>query len=162
MKRLLSSGDELYSDDVFWVLLDYEVTRSQRYPGALTLLHIETTPSASDTSLIRAATSIFNSALNSHLRSADISTGNGKTYRILLPTTDEQGGRAVCERLLSIFRQRFESKEGEAIIFSINIGMASHPGGATLSREELLDQAEKALRKAQLKGLNTYIASSDL
>jgi hypothetical protein len=162
MKRIISSGDELYSEDVFWVLFDYEVTRSQRYPGPLTLIQIETTPNAEDSYLVRAATSIFNSALNSQLRSADISTGNGKTYRILLPTTDEHGARAVCERLLSIFRNRFESKEGETIIFSINIGMASHPGGGTLSKEELLAQAERALRQSQLRGSNVYVSASDL
>lgn len=162
MRKLLSNSDELYSEDVFWVLADYEVTRSQRYPAPVTFIQIETTPTAGDSYLIGAATSIFSAALNSHLRSADISTGNGKTYRMLLPTTDEHGGRAVCERLLSIFRNRFESKEGDTIIFSINIGMASHPGGPTLSKELLLEQTEQALRKAQLKGANTYIAYSDL
>ncbi len=162
MKKGFSSGDELYAEDVFWVLFDYEVTRSQRYPAALSLIHMETTPSGDDSYLVRAATSVFNVALNSHLRSADISTGNGKTYRILLPTTNEAGGRAVCERLLSIFRNRFESKEGESIIFSINIGMASHAGGADLTKEALLARAESALRKSQLKGSNTYVVYSDL
>ncbi|MEW6406127.1 MAG: diguanylate cyclase [Chloroflexota bacterium] len=162
MRRLLSTGDELYTEDVFWVLFDYEVTRSQRYPAPLTLIHIETAPSVGDASLLRAATSVFNAALNSHLRSADISSGDGKIYRILLPTTNEEGGRAVCDRLISIFHNRFQSREGETIIFTINIGMASHPGGSTLLKEDLLAQAEKALRQAQLKGSNTYLAYSDL
>lgn len=162
MKRTLAHGDTLYTEDVFWVLLDYEVTRSQRYPTALSLLQMETTPTTTDPNLLRAATSVFNSALNSQLRSADICTGNEHSYRILLPTTDEHGGRAVCERLLSIFRNRLESKEGHSIIFSINIGLASHAGGPTLSKEELLDQSKQALQMAQRAGRNTFAVFSEL
>jgi Diguanylate cyclase, GGDEF domain len=162
MKKIAASGDDLYTEDVFWVLFDYEVTRSQRYPAALTILHMETTPNREDPALMQAAASVFNTAINSQLRSADICTGDGHIYRIVLPTTDERGGHAVCERLLSTFRNRLESKEGQSIVFTINIGMACHTGGSTLFKEELLDQAEKALRTAQRKGPNTYSAFSKL
>lgn len=162
MSKKPTRGDELYSDDVFWVLFDYEVTRSQRYPSSLTLIKIETTPSAGDPVINRAAASIFSVALNSHLRMADIPTGNGNTYLILLPTTDESGGRAVCERMLSVFRNRFDITEGASITFSINMGMASHPGGPSLTVDELLRGTQKAIQQSKLNGPNSYVVSSDL
>jgi hypothetical protein len=162
MRRVINRGDELYSDDVFWVLFDYEVTRSQRYPNALTLIHIEMSPGTSDPEITTAATSIFSSTLSSHLRAADICTGDGRNYRILLPTTNEDGGRVVCERLLSVFKNRLDTKNGNLLAFSLQLGMASHPGGSVLSTEELLDQVEKALNHSKLKGSNTYAAFSDL
>jgi len=152
----------LYGDDVFWVLFDYEVTRSQRYPNALTLIQIEMSPGSSDPEIIHAAASIFSSTLSSYLRAADICTGDGQNYRILLPTTDENGGRVVCDRLLSVFGNRLEINDGNTLAFSLNIGMAALPGGAILSKEELLDQVEKALHQSKLNGSNTYAAYSDL
>jgi len=161
MKNVFASGDELYTEDVFWVLFDYEVTRSQRYPAPLCLLQIETTPHADGSYLVPSA-AVFNSVLNSHLRSADISTGNGKSYRILLPTTDEYGGRAVCERLISICQNKIQTIEGGFVSFSLNIGLTYHPGGQALSKEQLLEQAESALQNSKTKGPNTYTAYSDL
>jgi hypothetical protein len=162
MMKKLTRGDELYSDDVFWVLFDYEVTRSQRYPSPLSLIKIEMTPSASDPVINRAAAAIFIAELNSNLRMADIPTGNGNSYHILLPTTDENGGRTVCERMLSIFRNRFDTKDGESITFSINLGMAAHPGGPSLTADELLQNTEKAFQQSKFNGPNTYVVYSDL
>ena len=162
MKRAHSGDDDLYSEDVFWVLFDYEVTRSQRYPGPLTLIQIEMSPSASDPVMLSRAGSVFSSELNSHLRAADISTGHGRNYRVLLPTTDEHGGRVVCERLLSVFRNRLGTRDANSFTFTVNIGMTSHPGGESLSTEDMLGQVEKALQRSRLKGSNTYVASSDL
>ncbi len=34
MKNELSRGDEVYGNDVFQILLEYEVSRSVRYPNA--------------------------------------------------------------------------------------------------------------------------------
>lgn len=162
MKKTLSRGDEFYNEDVFWVLFDYEVTRSQRYPEWMTLLHIEVTPNAGDHILSQEATSVFCAALNSHLRSADIPAGSKNSYYILLPTTDENGGRAVCERVLSVFRNRFNLKDGSSITFALNVGMASHTGGPTLTREGLLDYADKALKGSKAKGMNTFMVYTDL
>jgi GGDEF domain-containing protein len=128
----------------------------------LTLIEVEVDPGSSDPEIVRAATSIFNSRLGSYLRAADICTGNGRQYRILLPTTDEGGGAVVCERLLSVFSNPVEASDGSTIGFSLNLGVASHSGGGTLSREQMLEQARKALQQSKLKGPNTYAAYSNL
>ncbi len=162
MKKILPRGDDLYSEDVFWVLLDYEVTRSQRYPSALSLLQLEMTAIAGDDFIIRSASSIFGSALNTHLRAADITANAGDQYFIILPNTDEEGGRTVCDRLISVFRNRFETRDGQSISFSLNIGLTAHSGGASLSKEKLLEETTAALNRSKIKGPNTYAAFSDL
>jgi hypothetical protein len=44
MRKMISRGEEVYSSDVFEILFEYEVSRSQRYPTPLSLLLIEMTP----------------------------------------------------------------------------------------------------------------------
>ena len=156
MKNELSRGDEVYSLDVFLVLVEYEISRSIRYPTPLGIIQIEMTPTGLDEKSLRAASKTFTAALNSHLRSVDIPSGKGREYKILLPTTNEAGVKVVCERLLSVFRNKFNTPDGGSIAFSINLGAVCHTGGESLSREYLFDQAEEALRQAKLKGTNTY------
>jgi hypothetical protein len=162
MKKTLSRGDEVYTEDVFQVLVDYEISRSKRYPSPVSLIHIEITPSAMDDEALRAAPAIFTTALNSHLRSVDIPSGSKRHYRVLLPTADAPGTHAVCERLLSVFRSRFDTKTGKSIVFTLNIGAASALSSADTSREILFEQAESALKHSKLKGQNTFVHFNDI
>lgn len=159
MKRKDSHDDEIYSSDVFRILADYEISRSTRYPTPLSLLQIEMTPVASNGNALQAASAVFISALNSHLRSVDITSAAGSEFRALLPATNSAGAGKVCERLLSIFRNKFETDFG-AVAFSIQIGAASHNGGPSLSTEGMFQNAEAALKQSKLKGSNTYILIS--
>jgi hypothetical protein len=151
-----SRGDEVYSDDVFQILLEYEVSRSVRYPTPLGIVHIEMTPAGSNETALQFASRIFTSALNTHLRSVDIPSGTGREYRILLPTANEAGLRSVCERLLFVFKNKFNTPDGSSIAFSLNIGAAAHPGGTSLTRELLLSKAREALKQSKAKGPNTF------
>jgi GGDEF domain-containing protein len=119
------------------------------------LIYLEMTPHASDGKTPQSASSIFETAFNSHLRSVDIPTRHGTGYLILLPTTNEAGARVVCERLLAIFEKEFETKAGKSFKFSLQIGVASHNGGPTLMKETLLQTAETSLRQSRSKGANT-------
>ena len=156
MKNDLSRGDQIYSDDVFQILLEYEVSRSVRYPTPLGILHIEMTAAGPNETTLRIAPQIFTSALNTHLRSVDIPSGAGRDYKILLPTANETSLRSVCERLLFVFRNKFNTPDGNSIAFSLNIGAAAHPGGASLTRELLFEKAQAALKQSKLKGQNTF------
>lgn len=162
MKKEISRGNEIYGEDVFQILTEYEISRPNRYPAPLTMLHIEITPSALDKGTLRAAPKLFASALNAHLRSVDIPSGMEHNYWVLLPTTDASGARAVCERLLSVFRNKFDTREGNSIFFSLNIGAATHQGGPPLTSEILFKQAESALKKSKTKGANTYVFFSEI
>ena len=156
MRKTVSRGDEIYNSDVFQILYEYEVSRSKRYPAPLTLLKIEMTPSALNDELLGAASTIFASALNAHIRSVDIPSKAGNLYSMLLPASDEHGARAVCERLLSVFKNKFDVANG-AIAFSLHIGATTHSGGPTISSESIIQKAEEALKQSKLKGPNTYI-----
>ncbi len=157
MRKMISRGEEVYSMDVFEILFQYEVSRSQRYPAPLSLLQIEAMPpSALNEDAIQKASTLFAAKINSHIRSIDIPSQTGNRIYILLPTTDDAGTRTVCERLLSIFKTRVDGKDDETMAFSLQIGASSHPGGSSLTEEFLLQKAEEALQQSKNKGSHSY------
>ena len=159
MNNQRSNLDEVYEDEVFQVLLDYEVTRSKRYPSDISLIHMEYSPSGNDKAIQSAAT-VFSKAINTHIRSADIPSMKKNEFKVLMPATSENGLQSICERLLSVFKNAFTTKEGNSIAFSINIGGVSHSGGASLSRDEFTEMAQNALQQSKQKGANTYVILS--
>ena len=162
VKRESSSNIQLYNREVFEVLLEYEMNRSQRYPSPICLLHILINPGRQTTESQQAMDAEISAQLNSHLRSVDIPAKIGDQYLVLLPTTDERGGRAVCERILSIFKGLLHSEAGTTFSVSVFIGLAFHPGGTDLSSAILNQQAASALKHALQQGLPTYTAYSDI
>ena len=159
MRKMASHDNEVYSSDVFRVLAEYEISRSTRYPAPLGLLHIEMSPTAINEDALRLASSIFISSLNAHLRSVDITAADEHGFKILLPATNLSGTETVCERLLSIFKNKFDTDFG-SIVFSLHIGASSHGGGPSLSSAGLFQNAEDALKQSKLKGTNTYVLIS--
>jgi hypothetical protein len=157
IKKIDLINADMYSSDVFEILLNYEVSRCKRYPSPLSLLHIEMTPSALSTEALSAAPAIFSSTLNSHLRSSDIPSKAGNIFMLLLPNSDKHGALAVCERILSVFKNKFETPDGNSITFSLHIGATTHTGGTTVSCESILQKAEEALKQSKLKGANTHV-----
>ena len=157
MKKIDAHHEGVYSADVFQVLIEYEISRSRRYPSPLALIEIVVKPVASHEAALESAPATFLSTLSHHLRSVDIPSKTGNVFKVLLPTTDENGARAVCERLLSVFKNRFDSPNGFSIAFSLQIGATVHAGGETLSSAELFQKAEDALKQSKLKGPNTYV-----
>jgi diguanylate cyclase (GGDEF)-like protein len=160
MREQRTNLEEVYEDEVFQVLLDYEVTRSKRYPTHISLVHIEYTTTGNAAAL-RSAATIFARAINTHIRAADIPSSKKNEFKILMPATGENGLQSICERLLSVFRSSFTTKEGGSLAFSINIGGVCHPGGEKLSRESFLKSAENALKQSKQKGANTYVILSE-
>jgi len=147
--------DQLYSWDVFQILMDYEIIRNVRYPTPLSLLYLEMKAHDSNGKTSQSASSVFETSINMQLRSVDIPARHGKGYLILLPATGEAGACSVAERLLRIFNKEFEMKEGPSVKFSLQIGIASHNGGPTLMKEALFQAAELSLQQSRLKGANT-------
>jgi len=156
MRKMVSRDGDIYNDDVFQILFEYEVSRSKRYPSPLSLLKIEMTPSALNEELLSTASAVFTSALNAHLRSVDISSKTRNLFKVLLAASDEHSARIVCDRLLSVFKNKFDISNG-SIAFSLQIGATTHNGGSSMSGESILQKAEEALKQSRLKGPNTYI-----
>jgi two-component system cell cycle response regulator len=157
MQKEDSLDGDVYNIDVFQVLLKYEISRSTRYPNPLTLIQLEIKPTALNTESLKAAPLVFASALNRHLRASDIPARNGNMFTILLPNSDKHGARTVCERLLSVFRNKFEDKEGNSLAFSLQMGVTYHSGGKDLTSSLLLQKANEGLVQSQRKGPNTYV-----
>jgi GGDEF domain-containing protein len=157
MKKMDTRSEGMYSNDVFQVLFEYEISRARRYPSPVALIEIEMKSVVSNEEALRDAPVIFMNTLNHHLRSVDIPSKKGNSFRVMLPTTNEAGARAVCERLLSVFKNKFDTSDGYSIAFSLHIGGSSHDGGAALSSAELLQKAGEALKQSKLKGPNTYV-----
>jgi hypothetical protein len=156
MRKVTSRGEEVYSSDVFEILFDYEITRTKRNPAPLAMLHIEITPTTSNEETLNSAPMVFVKALNSHLRSVDIPSKVGRDFRILLPTTDEPGARTVCERLLSVFKNKFDTPSGP-VAFTLQIGATICAADADLSMSEITQKAKEALKQSKLKGPNTFV-----
>ena len=102
------------------------------------------------------------SNLDRIIRAADLPARIGKEYAVLLPSTDEPGGRAGCERFLSAATGAHLTTHGLATRLSICIGMTSHTGGPTLQAETLFQEAEAALAKARLRGPQSYVVYSKM
>jgi hypothetical protein len=157
MKKIDALNGDMYSSDVFQILFEYETSRSKRYPSPLTLIQLEMTSTAVNAEALSAAPVIFSTALNGHLRSVDIPAKAGNIFTLLLPNSDKHGAEAVCERLLSVFKNKFETPSGSSVVFSLQIGATTHNGGPTIASEGILQKATEALKQSKLKGANTYI-----
>ena len=157
MKKIDSLNGDMYSSDVFQILFDYEISRSKRYPSPLTLIQLEMTPTAISAEALSAAPEIFSTALNTHLRSVDIPSKAGNIFTLLLPNSDKHGAHAVCERLLSVFRNKFETPDGELdCIFTSH--RSNHPRWRiNITMRGVLQKAEEARKQSKLKGANTYV-----
>ena len=152
----------LYDENVFRLLMDYEIKRSQRYISPLTLLRLAIVidhPSAQE---IKAAPIALASMLNSRLRAADLPAKFGNEYAVLLPATDEAGGHAVCERFLSAAAGTHYTSKGIATRLAICIGMTSHAGGPTMQADTLIHEAEAALAKARSRGQQNFVIYSKM
>lgn len=156
MKKTDFDNEGVYNADVFKILVEYEISRSRRYPSPLALIEIEANFVSTQENALRSAPDVFLSALSRHLRSVDIPCKTGDTFKALLPTTDENGARAVCERLLSVFRNRFDAPDGSSVAFSLQVGAAVHGGGSSLSSAQIFAKAKEALNQSKAKGPHTY------
>lgn len=161
MRKITSRGEDVYSSDVFQILFEYEISRAKRNPAPLALLQIEMTPTTTNEETLLAASAVFVTALNTHLRSVDIPSAAGSGFRVLLPSTDESGMRTVCERLLSVFKNKFDTKNG-AVAFSLQMGATIHNANSSLSTDDIFQKTEEAIKQSRLKGPNTFVVIPNL
>lgn len=152
---------ELYDENVFKLLLDYEVARSQRYSNPLSLLRIEialTNPTQMEKTNAPTALATI---LNMRMRRADIPARFGNGFAVLLPSTNETAGRTVCDRLLRMMVGTQHTPMGFTTRVNICVGLASHNGGPEISSQQLINEAEMALKQALALGPQTYRVYSD-
>jgi GGDEF domain-containing protein len=87
--------------------------------------------------------------LNLRLRDTDIPCKKENEFLVLMPSTDEQGGRMACERLGKLFHIEHQTYDRVSFELSTFIGMVTLPGDRSISSKKLLESASQALQYAR-------------
>jgi len=161
MPRDATSESNIYDESVFRILLDYEVARSQRYGSPVSLMRLALVLNKPSPGEAQNAPRVVAALLNTHLRRADVPARIGNEFAVLLPNTDETGGRIVCERFLRLTPGTHTTPLGLSGRAAVCIGLASHKGGPGLNAEQLMREAEEALKFARERGPQSYQLYSD-
>jgi diguanylate cyclase (GGDEF)-like protein len=159
-RRSLAGESGIFNQDVFNVLFSYEINRIRRYPGPTTLLHIALAVDNFAPELIKKANYSMANLLNRILRISDVPAHYGDEFLILLPGTDEAGGRAVAERILGHYRTTQNLSGVRTGKLDAYIGLTSRSARDAVSPEELLAEAAVAMNEARIRKSFTYIAFS--
>jgi len=162
MNDILTHEIELYSLESFQTLLDHEVHRSRRYKTPLTLIHlaIETDPDRPE--ILHSAEMFTINILDVQLRDTDIPCRKGNEFLVMMPATDETGGRVVCERLAKLFNEPHQTYDRVSFNMTVFVGMASIPEGTALTSHKLMQQASTAMGHARDQRLTTAVIFSEI
>jgi diguanylate cyclase (GGDEF)-like protein len=162
MNHQLTHEIELYSLDSFQTLLEHEVHRSRRYKSPLTLVHlaIETDPDQAD--ILHSAEMFTINILDVQLRETDIPCRKGNEFLVLMPATFEEGGRIACERLAKSFNEPHQTYDRVSFNMVVYVGMSSIPSGESLTSENILQQAAKAVRYARNNHITSAVTYSEI
>ena len=91
-----------------------------------------------------------------HVRRTDtVARFGGKKFAALLPHVSYAGAQTLAERLrTSMLKLRYTTHEGQAVTWSVSVGISSYPEDPIDQKGEMLFFAEKALDRAKAKGHN--------
>jgi len=162
MKDHLTHEIELYSLDSFQTLLGHEVHRSRRYKTPLTLIHLAIATDPEHPEIQHNAEMFAINILDVQLRDTDIPCRKGNEFLVLMPATDETGGRVVCERLATLFNVPHQTYDRVSFNMVVFVGMSSLPGGSTLTSGSLMQQAAKAMQHARDHQLTKAVVFSEI
>jgi hypothetical protein len=162
VKNALEHDIELYPVESFKTLLDHEVNRSRRYGDPLTLLHLAFEADPSDTQTVHSAEVFTINVLNLRLRDTDIPCKNDNEFMVLMPSTNEEGGRMACERLEQLFNGEPQTYDRVSFKLSAFIGMATLPGDRSISSRKLMQNAAEALQFAHANRLKSIVVFSEM
>ena len=162
MEKNLAHDIELYPPETFKILLEHEVNRSRRYRNPLTLIHIAIEAEPNEPATQHSAEVFAINALNLQLRETDIPCKRDDEFIILIPSTDEQGGRMLCQRLESLFTVQPQTYDRVSFKMIVYIGMASSPGDSSLAGNTLRQQASTAMQHARANRLSNAVTFSEI
>lgn len=162
MEDFLDDNIELYPPESFNILLDHEVNRSRRYGEPLTLLELTFETHPDDAQTQHSAEVFTINVLNLRLRDTDIPCKKGNEFLVLMPSTDEQGGRIACGRLEKLFNIEPQSYDRVSFEMSAFIGMATLPGDPSISSNQLIQNALQALQYARENRLKNAVIYSEM
>lgn len=150
MEKQLVHEIELYPFETFETLMAHEVNRSRRFGNPLTLIHLAVETDSGGSDDIQHAAEVFAiNALNVNLRNVDIPCKRGNEFLALMPSTDQQGGRSVCDRLEKLFFKEAEIYDKMSFKLFVYIGMATLPGDRSITSKRLMENASQAMLYAR-------------
>jgi hypothetical protein len=157
LQNIYSHDNDLYHPDMFKSLLAHEVNNSRRYGDSLTLvnLFVETDPAHPETQ--KDVELLIINRLRLDLRETDVPCKQDNEFLILLPSRGAPGARTACERL----KNKITAEAGVALNLSLFIGMTSMHAHDSITGEEFLQNAARALQYARAQGLTSVVAFSD-
>jgi GGDEF domain-containing protein len=162
MEEPLAHDIELYPPESFNTLLDHEVNRSRRYGQPLTLLHLAFEMDPVNPQIEYSAEVFVINILNLRLRDTDIPCKKDNEFLVLMPATDEQGGRTACERLEKLFHVEPQSYDRVSFKLFMFIGMATLPGDRSITSKKLMQNASQALQHARAHHLEKTVVFSEM
>lgn len=167
-RAFLDDVTEIYNARYLLAATDHEIRRAERYGSELSVLfldldrfklvndrHGHLVGSRTLRQLARILTSC--------VRQVDtLARYGGDEFTILLPDTALVPALQVAERIRRTVEETgFEGGRGGALRLTLSVGVSSYPiHGRT--REELLDQADKAMYRAKSLGRNRVCSASEL
>ncbi len=153
----------LYPQKMLESLLDGELLRARRYPSPLALLLIGLSFDESPTpEVLESAHSYLTDVLHTGLREVDMPGYYQGNYLIVMPESDAGGARKAALRLVEKFQGKQVTRELNEFGVSICAGVAFHPGGDGITKDELLSRASSALWEAHRRGPRTLILFDDM
>jgi diguanylate cyclase (GGDEF)-like protein len=159
----LDAKSGLYPQKMLESLLDGELLRARRYPGPIALLYIGLCFGESPSpEIMESAHSYLTDILHTGLREVDMPGHYQGNYLVVMPESDAGGARKAALRLVEKFQGKQVTRELNEYGVSICAGVAYHPGGDGITKDELLSRASSALWEAHRRGPRTLILFDEL
>jgi diguanylate cyclase (GGDEF)-like protein len=151
---------DLFNQRVFWEMLGYEISRSERhaYKFGLLLIDLDNFKTINDNYGHRVGDSFLQAlALNirAALRHEDIlARYGGDEFVVILPETDLEGATQIANRILAtVGGMSLPHADGPPIKATVSIGLAIHPDHAR-DMKDLFLFADTLMYKAKSEGKN--------
>lgn len=168
--RALAASDGLTglaNRRVFFERLEAEILRSRRYEHGLALLLLDVDHfkkindrfghPAGDEVLRRVARTLAGLARETDL----VARYGGEEFAVLLPSTDEAGGRHVAERARSGVAELVITWEEHPVAVRVSVGVTALEGEEDTA-EALVARADQALYAAKQAGRDRVVAFADI
>jgi len=167
-RAFLDDVTEIYNARYLLAALDHEIRRAERYGSELSVvfLDLDRFKLVNDRHghLVGSRTlRQLSKVLASCVRQVDtLARYGGDEFTIVLVDTPLEPAKQVAERIRRTVEETpFDGGRSGALRLTLSAGVASYPiHGRT--REELLDQADKAMYRAKSLGRNRVCSASDL
>ncbi len=160
---LLDELTEVYNYRSFLMRLQEEIARCKRRGGKFSLLFIDIDNFKNINDNLGhyigdKVLKFVSNLLKSVLRDDDIlGRMGGDEFVIILPQTDIEGAKAVCNRILKMLKQTvYEAfKQNLNIDIGLSIGITTFPEHSDI-KEKLINNADEAMYMAKQSGGNRY------